>query len=132
MKLPTTPLGWTLSAAGAVVALLLVIFVLGRFGVSWDPFGWAAATHEQDRVGNIQGQAGKAADDAAREATAAAADRKETRDQLTKETRDDILGQKDAGADAGDTGLAQLRGLCKRNPNDPSCARLQRANPAQP
>lgn len=116
------------SIVAVMLALVLVVFVLGRFGVSWDPFGWSAARHEQDRVGNIAGQHQGNASAEAAEATDAFTERQTGREALGRENRDEILSQPNAGADAGDAGLAGLRGLCRRPEYSGSarCLQLQR------
>ncbi len=123
---------WAWLAVAAVAAI--VVMVLGaKLGAALkDPLGWGEANRAQDRAGNIVGQHGKAASDAAARAEAAFNDRQSGRDQLGKVNRDDILSQKDAGADAGDTGRAFLRSLCRWEPDNPRCAGLQRQDPAQP
>jgi len=116
----------------AVLALILAVAVLGRLGVSWDLFGWDRADAVRDKAGAVVGERGKKASDAAAKAASDLADRTADREELGRNNREEILGSKDAGADAGDTGRAQLRSLCRRAPDNPRCAGLQRANPAQP
>lgn len=116
----------------AVLALILLFAVLGRLGVSIDLFGWDRANAARDKAGAVVGEHGKKASDEAAKASADLADRTADREELGRNNREEILGSKDAGADAGDTGRAQLRSLCRRSPDNPRCAGLQRANPAQP
>lgn len=116
----------------AVLALILAVAVLGRLGVSWDLFGWDRADAARDKAGAVVGEHGKKASDAAAKAASDLADRTADREELGRINRDDIKGQADAGADAGATGDAFLRSLCRRSPDNPRCARLQRANPPKP
>jgi hypothetical protein len=128
MKLPNplnlipAPYRWIAVAVGVVLLLFVVIAVGDRIGsFIRDPLGWGRANQAQDRAGAVTGQHGKAASDAAAKAKADFDSRQQDRDELGKVNRDDIQGQKDAGADAGDTGRAFLRSLCRRQPDDPRC-----------
>ena len=123
---------WAWIAAAVVGVILIIIIGSWLGGFINDPFGWKRVGQAQDRAGNIIGQHGKAASDAAAEAKANFDTRQQGRDELGKVNRDDILSQPDAGADAGDTGRALLRSLCRRDPHNPRCAGLQRQDSARP
>jgi hypothetical protein len=118
--------------AAALVLVVLILVIRSVGGWLNDPTGSKAVQGKFDKAGAVIGERGKAADDAAREATAAQTEREAASRDLERSNRDAIIGQKDSGVDAGDTGRAGSGVLCDRAVyrDNPRCAGLRPANPA--
>ena len=112
---------------GVLLALAaLVAFLRGQ--------GAARASEEAARArgGQAVARAGETASQAAVEAVAIQGEKEAVVADADQENREEILTQPDAGADAGATGDAGLRGLCRRPAyrDHPRCVGLRQPGAA--